>query len=228
MLRDVAIIFLLAIVASYAIKTYVARSFFIPSPSMEETLLVGDRVVVNRLQPTVFPLQRGDIIVFEDPGGWLGGGGPVSVNPLTRLVEEIGLVPTKSSEFLIKRVIGLPGDRVQCCDDHGRLSVNGVSIDEPYVHVPRGAPAVSLSHFSETVPDGSLWVMGDNRYNSADSRAHVNGPTRGFVPLSRVVGRAFVITWPLGRFGWLDDGAGAFRQVPNAAPARRTKRAQTL
>lgn len=228
MLRDVAIIFVLAIVASYAIKTYVARSFFIPSPSMEETLLVGDRVVVNRLQPAVFPLHRGDIIVFEDPGDWLGRGDPVSINLFARLAEEIGLVPTKSSEFLIKRVIGLPGDRVQCCDEHGRLSVNGVSIDEPYVQVPDGATAVSSSEFSETVPDGSLWVMGDNRYHSADSRAHTSGPTRGFVPLSRVVGRAFVVTWPLGRFGWLDDGGGAFRQVPNEAAARRTKRTQTL
>jgi len=186
-LRDLAIIVVLALLASFLVKAFLVRSFFIPSESMEDTLLVGDRVLVNELVPEVVGLHRGDVVVFRDPGGWLGAG---------------------QGDDLIKRVIGLPGDRVSCCGADGRLSVNGQPVDEPYVVTPAGTDRVSLQDFDVTVPDGQLWVMGDNRYESADSRAH------GTVSESDVVGRAFLTTWPVSRWAVLSRYADEWDVVP--------------
>ena len=180
-LRDLVVIVLIALLVSWGVRTFLVRSFFIPSASMEQTLLIGDRILVNELVPGVMDLHRGDVVVFEDPGGWLAAG---------------------EGDDLVKRVIGLPGDTVSCCDSEGRLRVNGEPLDEPYLNVPEGDPA-SLTPFDVTVPDGALWVMGDNRERSADSRSHVTGPYEGFVPLGHVVGRAMVVFWPLGRWAVL-------------------------
>ena len=180
-LRDLVVIVLVALLVSWGVRTFLVRSFFIPSASMEQTLLIGDRILVNELVPGVMDLHRGDVVVFEDPGGWLAAG---------------------EGDDLVKRVIGLPGDTVSCCDSEGRLRVNGEPLDEPYLNVPEGDPA-SLTPFDVTVPDGALWVMGDNRERSADSRSHVTGPYEGFVPLDHVVGRATVVFWPLGRWAVL-------------------------
>lgn len=215
--RDIAIIVLIALLASVLVKTYLVRSFSIPSASMEATLQRGDRVLVNELQPKVAPLARGDVVVFQDPGGWLPAGGPDSrpwpVQAARWAAEQVGILPTPGNEFLIKRIIGLPGDTVSCCSTDGKLRVNGVPIDEPYVKLPPGITRVSATDFEYTVPKDSLWVMGDNRYNSADSRAHTESATRGFVPYSDVVGRAFVITSPISRLAWLDDYPEVFAEA---------------
>ncbi|WP_439693724.1 signal peptidase I [Curtobacterium sp. SP.BCo] len=187
-LRDLVVIVVVALLASFLVKAYLVRSFYIPSASMENTLLIGDRVIVNELVPGVVPLRRGDVVVFQDPGGWLGPG---------------------QGDDLIKRVIGLPGDRVSCCDAQGRLSVNGHAVDEPYVVLQAGSDRVSLQDFSVTVPKGQLWVMGDNRYESADSRVH------GTVPESDVVGRAFLTTWPVSRWTVLSRYGDEWDGVPD-------------
>jgi signal peptidase I len=123
----------------------------------------------------------------------------------------VGLGAQDSNDHLIKRVIGLPGDTVECCNDFGQMSVNGVPLDEPYVNYPPGETRASAIDFSVTVPADSLWVMGDNRYNSKDSRYNGSTPSKGFVPMSDVVGRAFVISWPSDRWTWLGDYPEVFR-----------------
>ena len=217
-LRDVLVIFLAALLISFLIKTFLIRSFYIPSGSMENTLQINDRIIVNELVPDVVDVKRGDVVVFTDPGGWLEGTAPVTTasgNPLgdgvSWFLTLVGLGTQDSNDHLIKRVIGLPGDTVSCCNDFGQMSVNGVPLDEPYVTLPPGVDRVSGDDFSVTVPADSLWVMGDNRYNSKDSRYNGDTPSQGFVPMSDVVGRAFVISWPAARWTWLDDYPAVFR-----------------
>jgi signal peptidase I len=218
-LRDVLIILVAAILISFLIKTFLIRSFYIPSESMENTLLRNDRIIVNELQPKAFPLQRGDVVVFKDPGGWLEADStPVAdPNPVAGffdwLLSIVGLTAPDSNDHLIKRVIGLPGDHITCCNTFGQMSVNGTPLDEPYVDLPTGITAVSKDAFDVTVPKNSLWVMGDNRYNSADSRYNRDKPTHGFVPMDDVVGRAILITWPVDRWTWLDDYPLTFADV---------------
>jgi signal peptidase I len=222
-LRDVAIILVAAIIISWVIKTFLVRSFYIPSESMEDTLLVNDRIIVNLLEPDFFPISRGDVVVFRDPGGWLGR--PSSEEPFSAstavewVLSLVGLAAPDSDEHLIKRVIGLPGDTVTCCDEYGRMSINGVPIDETaYVVLPGDTERVSSDDFAVTVPEGRLWVMGDNRYRSADSRYNVDQPGEGFVPMENVVGRAIVITWPVERWGWLDNYPTVFGGVGGVEP----------
>jgi signal peptidase I len=220
-LRDVVIILLAAILISFLIKTFLIRSFYIPSPSMVHTLEVNDRIIVNELQPGAFPLQRGDVVVFKDPGGWLPPSTP-DTNPIDTVLSIVGLTAPDSNDHLIKRVIGLPGDHVTCCNSFGQMSVNGTPLNEPYVNLPTGITAVSRDPFDVTVPTGHLWVMGDNRYDSEDSRYHQNDPTRGFVPMDDVVGRAILITWPIDRWTWLDDYPLTFADVPAADKAPKS------
>jgi len=219
-LRDVLIILIAAILISFLIKTFLIRSFYIPSPSMEDTLDVNDRIIVNELQPKAFPLQRGDIVVFKDPGGWLPPTPPADTNPVSGFFDWtlsiVGLTAPDSNDHLIKRVIGLPGDHVTCCNSFGQMSVNGTPLDEPYVKLPTGMTAVSSVKFDVVVPKNTLWVMGDNRYDSADSRYHQNDPGRGFVPMSDVVGRAVLITWPVDRWTSLSDYPLTFADVGKA------------
>ena len=216
-IRDILIIFVVAVLVSFLIKTFVVRSFYIPSASMENTLQINDRIIVNELEPNLVPIEHGDVVVFRDPGGWLPPSVPTNQNPIAAAWDAalsfVGLSAPDSNDHLIKRVIGLPGDHVTCCNALGQLSVNGVPLKEPYVLLPPGSQAVSGITFDVTVPKGSLWVMGDNRYNSADSRYHVNDPGKGFVPISNVVGRAFVISWPINRWSWLDNYPDVFRGV---------------
>jgi signal peptidase I len=215
-LRDLLIILVAALVISFLIKTFLIRSFYIPSESMEPTLVTNDRILVNELVPSLVPLQRGDVVVFRDPGGWLEHAFvPDTRSDAQKAVDEVlgfvGLAAPDSDEHLIKRIIGLPGDEVVCCDAFGHLSVNGVPLEEPYIVTDAATDAVP-THFDVTVPKGRLWVLGDNRYHSADSafqNANFN-ETQGFVPVDHVVGRAFVITWPTARWGFLDDYPGVF------------------
>lgn len=208
-IRDILLILLAALVISFLIKTFLIRSFYIPSGSMEDTLHINDRIIVNQLVPSPIGIERGDVVVFEDPGGWL----QPTIEPERTPFEEgadavlgfIGLTAPDSNDHLIKRVIGLPGDVVTCCNDFGLMSVNGQPIEEPYIMLPPGVTKVSAVDFTVTVPEGFLWVMGDNRYNSRDSRYNQDGPTHGFVPIDKVVGRALLISWPADRWALLDN-----------------------
>ncbi|TFB92630.1 signal peptidase I [Cryobacterium sp. HLT2-28] len=216
-LRDLLVIFVVALLISFLIKTFLIRSFYIPSGSMETTLLVNDRIIVNQLEPGLIPITRGDVVVFRDPGGWLLPQAPVQQNPIVAGVDwvlsVVGLSAPDSNDHLIKRVIGLPGDHVVCCNALGQMSVNDIPLSEPYVNLPTGQTQVSKDAFDVDVPAKSLWVMGDNRYNSKDSRYNGDTPGKGFVPIENVVGRALVISWPLARWTWLDDYPEVFRGV---------------
>ncbi|WP_286218035.1 signal peptidase I [Paraoerskovia sediminicola] len=210
-LREVAIVLVSALLLSWLIKTFVVQAFYIPSESMEDTLIVDDRVMVSRSVPDLFDVNRGDIVVFKDPGGWLGPGYAPEKGPVADVLTWIGLLPQDSGEHLIKRVIGTPGDHVTCCDDSGRVEVNGVGIDETYIR-PGSEP--SEIEFDATVPDGMLFVMGDNRQHSADSRYNTGNPGGGFVPMDNVVGSAFVLVWPFDRFTLLRNPGDVFADVP--------------
>ena len=212
-LKDVVIIVVAALLISFVVKTFLFRSFYIPSESMLDTLHVNDRIIVNELVPDVFPLEHGDVVVFSDPGGWLNLAPRESPDLVTAAIDLVGSVVgfggSDSEDHLVKRVIGLPGDHVECCDATGHLLVNGEPVEEPYIDI-RDHDAASGMEFDVTVPDDSLWVMGDNRYNSADSRYNQDKPGRGFVPLDKVVGRAVVISWPFDRWTWLDNFSSNF------------------
>ncbi|MCU1571161.1 MAG: signal peptidase [Naasia sp.] len=216
-LRDVLVILVVAVLASFLIKTFLIRSFYIPSASMENTLEVDDRIIVNQLSPDLIPLTHGDVVVFRDPGGWLPPQEAVQQSPVAAAVDWllsiVGLSAPDSNDHLIKRVIGLPGDEVSCCNALGQMSVNDVPLTEPYIKVPSGVAKVSDLDFDVTVPEGYLWVMGDNRYNSRDSRYNTDKPGGGFVPIGNVVGRALVVSWPISRWAWLDDYPDTFRGV---------------
>lgn len=218
--RDLLIIFLVAVLASFLIKTFLIRSFYIPSASMQNTLEVDDRIIVNQLTPELMPLSHGDVVVFRDPGGWLPPQAVVEQPPLVAaldwLLSVVGLSAPDSNDHLIKRVIGMPGDEVVCCNALGQMTVNGIPLDEPYARLPDGITRVSEIDFEVTVPDGYLWVMGDNRYNSRDSRYNTDKPGNGFVPIDNVVGRALVISWPISRWTWLDDYPDTFGDVEEA------------
>ena len=216
-LRDLAVIVVVAVLASFLIKTFLVRSFYIPSESMQNTLQVGDRILVNELVPGFSPLQRGDVIVFRDPGGWLQET-PRPARPPVAAAGEwvlslVGLSTDDSNDHLIKRVIGLPGDHVKCCNALGQVTVNGSPLEEPYV-VRSGETAASVDFNEVVVPPGRLWVMGDNRYRSGDSRYRRTTASRGFVPLTDVVGRAFVVSWPVSRWSYLTDYPDVFDGVP--------------
>lgn len=220
-IRDIVLIFLAAIVISVGIKTFLIRSFYIPSGSMQDTLQIDDRIIVNELVPNVVPLQHGDVVVFRDPGGWLAPRTPEPQNPVLAsidwLLSIVGLSAPDSNDHLIKRVIGLPGDTVDCCNAFGQMSVNGVPLNEPYLKLPPGVTKVSSDDFTVTVPKKSLWVMGDNRYDSKDSRYNRQQPGNGFVPIDNVVGRAFLISWPVGHWSWLDNYPTVFSGTQDKA-----------
>jgi signal peptidase I len=213
---EVLVVVSMALVLALVIKTFLLQAFFIPSESMENTLLVGDRVLVNKLVPGVMDLHRGDVIVFRDPGGWLTPEAPVDEGPVRNAIRSsltfIGLLPQDSGEHLIKRVIGLPEDVVACCDAQGKITVNGAAIEEPYLF-PGNAP--STLDFSVKVPENRLWVMGDHRAVSEDSRYH---PTlqQGTISMDDVVGKAFVIVWPMGRAGSVASAGAAFDNSPDS------------
>lgn len=218
-LRDIVVIFVVALLVSVLIKTFLIRSFYIPSESMSDTLIENDRIIVNQLTPGLIELEHGDVVVFEDPGNWLQPVPPPDQNPIESTVDGllslVGLSAPDSNDHLIKRVLGLPGDHVVCCNELGQMTVNDVPLDEPYVTLPEGTAAVSKDDFDITVPTDSLWVMGDNRYNSKDSRYQRDTPSEGFVPIDTVVGRAMLISWPVARWEWLENYPSTFRGVEN-------------
>jgi len=219
-LRDVLVIILIAALVSFVVKSFVVRSFYIPSGSMERTLLVNDRILVDELTPRWAGYERGDVVVFQDPGGWLPSvpqtpARPPLIEAIDWVLTFIGISATDSQDHLVKRVIGMPGDHVVCCNALGQVTVNGAPIDElSYLNLPKGDTAASNADFDVTVPEDAIWVMGDNRDRSQDSRAHQDLPSKGFVPLENVVGRAFLTTWPLDRLGLIDTHDDVYRDVP--------------
>ncbi len=211
---DLLSIVAVALVLSLLVKTFLIRSFFIPSDSMNNTLVQQDRIIVNELVPNVVPLNRGDVVVFRDPGDWLG---PITTKPANAFaaatdwfLSAFGFTAPDSEQHLVKRVIGLPGDHIVCTAVSAKLQINGHTLTEPYL-APASDPCGVI--FDVTVPKGKLWVMGDNRNNSADSRYHQDLPSKGFVDQKYVVGRAFVLSWPFPHFKWLDNYPNVFKDV---------------
>jgi signal peptidase I len=194
--QETALLLVLALVLAVGIKTFLMQAFYIPSASMDDTLVQNDRILVEK--PSYWgggSPHRGDVVVFSDPGGWLdaqetqGSGGP-----LGRVLEKVGLYPTGG--HLVKRVIGVGGDEVKCCDAQGRITVNTVPLNEKSYLKPGEKP--SLTNFDVTVKPGYLWVQGDNRSDSYDSRGHLGDPGGGQVPADDVVGKVFAVVWPFG------------------------------
>ncbi|WP_445396400.1 signal peptidase I [Streptomyces sp. LE64] len=227
-LREIPLLLGAAALIALVLKTFLVQAFVIPSGSMEQTIRIGDRVLVDKLTPWFGGTpERGDVVVFEDPGGWLADEAPppdddpVVVKQVKRALGWIGLLPSSDQQDLIKRVVAIGGDTVVCCDADGRITVNGAPLDEPYVK-PGNKP--SEMTFEVKVPPGRLWVMGDHRANSADSRYHRAGPGDGTIPQESVVGRALVIAWPVGNWRRLAE-PGAFASVPDPPAASGGDRA---
>ena len=212
---DLVVVIGAALVLSLLIKTFLIRSFFIPSGSMLETLQIDDRIIVNQLTPALYPIERGDIVVFKDPGGWLGPDVSEPTDPLVVSVDwflsAFGITAPDSKQHLVKRVIGIAGDQIICCDADGKLTINDVPISESYLSAGQEPSAIE---FDVKVPAGSLWVMGDNRGNSEDSRFHGDLPSKGFVSTEWVVGRAIIISWPFENWAWLDNYPDVFKNIP--------------
>jgi len=193
---ETIVLLVLALLVSAIVKTFFIQMFFVPSGSMRPLFVEDDRILVEKISYWTGDVQRGDVVVFDDPGGqWLGAEGTAVLTPVQKLLSEVGLYPTGG--HLVKRVIGIGGDRVSCCDQKGRVMVNGVPLDEKAYISPGSAP--SDRPFNVTVPKGRLWVMGDNRSNSEDSRFHQELPGGGTVPEEDVVGKVWAIVWPLDR-----------------------------
>jgi signal peptidase I len=183
----------MALVLAVVIKALFMQAFYIPSGSMNDTLVLDDRILVQKVSYWSGEPERGDIVVFSDPGGWLGPGEVRTADsPVARGLEMFGLFPTGG--HLVKRVIGVGGDRVVCCDKEGRITVNGVPLHEQSYLAEGEKP--SLIEFDVKVAEGYLWVQGDNRSNSADSRVHLGDPGGGFIPVDDVVGKVFMVVWP--------------------------------
>jgi signal peptidase I len=207
-LRETVIVITLSLVIATLVRIFLVQAFLIPSTSMQDTLLVGDRVLVSKLTTRFGEVGRGDVVVFSDPNGWLTAPPADGTGPgawLRSGLQFVGVLPDDSEGHLIKRVVAVGGDTVMCCDDDGRIVVNDVPVDESaYLH---SGDVPSAQQFEVDVPEGELFVMGDHRSNSGDSRVH------GTVPEDRVVGRAFVVAWPFSRWSGISDG-DSFAHVP--------------
>jgi signal peptidase I len=230
--KELPFLVIIALVLAVLIKTFLVQAFYIPSASMEDTLQGGpeypggpssghpyDRVLVNKLVYDFRDPHRGEIIVFKKPPGWPAEGASATPsNPILRFFHNvgsaIGVAPSGGSDF-IKRVIGIPGDHVACCNSANQVTVNGHALNEPYIDLTIGNPSqrgAAFTSFNRTVPPGQLFVMGDHRDDSADSRAH------GFVPIKDVIGRAFVVIWPVSDWKTLPVPS-TFKQAGLAASA---------
>ena len=198
--REFPILVVIALLLAVIIKTYAIQAFFIPSGSMENTLEINDRVLVNKLVYDVRGIHRGDIVVFNGDGSWDPGTAPRDTNFVVKFAQGFASMFGfgHPGDILIKRVIGLPGDKVACCDAQGRVTVNSVPLTEQSYLYPGDAP--SEIRFNIVVPPGRLWVMGDHRLISDDSRNHLGQPGGGTIPENAVIGRAFVIIWPISRW----------------------------
>lgn len=204
--RELPILLGAAIVVAILVRTFVLQTYYVPSPSMEHTLNINDRVLVNKLAYDFRDPHRGEVIVFTSPLDWR---------------------QAANETVFVKRVIGVPGDHVVCCDAQGRITINGVALNEPYLNQDgnkNGAAKQpsSPTSFDVVVPAGRLWVLGDNRFDSADSEQHYSSqrdPVEATIPIKSVIGRAFVLFWPVGRATWLSVPS-TFDHIPNVAPPK--------
>jgi signal peptidase I len=211
--RELPLLVAVALILALLIKAFAVQAFRIPSGSMEDTLLIGDRVLVNKVVYDFRGIDRGDIVVFSGQGSWdqsVASAPSESVIPRVYhdVLRWVGL-ETDGTDY-VKRVIGLPGDHVACCNADGQITVNGVPLHESAYLYPGSNP--SLQEFKIVVPQGRLWVMGDHRADSADSRYHMDGPGDGTIPIKEVVGRAFVVIWPPSQLRTLPI-PGTFKQA---------------
>ncbi len=217
-LLEVGMVIGIAVLISALVKTFLWQPFEIPSESMANTLIPKDRILVNKLADSEEDLIRGDVVVFVDPGGWLSGVDFPEYSGIRKTLQNIGssvgILPANSGKHLVKRIIGMPGDKVVCCNVNQRLEINGVEIVEDYLH-----PGVRASEeeFSVVVPPGHVWLMGDNRPNSKDARYHQTVSNFGFVPIENIEGRAFLRLYPFSRFEFLKDYGYVFSKVKPAA-----------
>ncbi len=212
LIRELPVLLLVAFVLALIVKTFFVQAFFIPSGSMEQTLhgcpgCTGDRVLVNKVPYWFGEPEPGDVVVFKgpdtwtpevtvsEPGNWLGGA-------LLWLGRAVGVAPPSEDDF-VKRVIATGGQTVECCDAEGRVMVDGEALDEPYVF--ENNPIEQRAFAEVVVPEGRLWVMGDHRSASADSREHVGDRYSGTVGVEDVIGKAALVVWPVGRFGVVDS-----------------------
>ncbi|MFE9374870.1 signal peptidase I [Streptomyces sp. NPDC006711] len=203
--KELPILIGVALVLALLIKTFLVQAFSIPSESMQNTLQPGDRVLVDKLTPWFgSEPARGEVVVFHDPDNWLQDEPTSPQNVVQKALSFIGILPSADEHDLIKRVIGVAGDTVEC-KGTGPLTVNGKPLVEPYVYAGNTPCSADQGggQFKVTVPKGKMWVMGDHRQNSADSRYHQQDKNHGLVPVDKAVGRAFVIGWPVTRWATL-------------------------
>ncbi len=215
-LREIAIVVVTALVISAVVRTFLLQAFWVPSGSMEQTLVRGDRILVWK--PSVDP-GHGDVVVFKDPADWLADPVPVGGvrGALGQLAAFVGILPSNSGDDLVKRVIGVGGDTIECCSPGGQIIRNGEPLDEPYLYP--GEPTDQVI-FRVEVPEGRLFVMGDHRGDSADSRFHLE-TDEGTVPVDNVVGTAEVIMWPISRWATLPTYADEQAAMPTGGTGTR-------
>ncbi|MEU9202539.1 signal peptidase I [Streptomyces sp. NPDC048332] len=226
--KEIPLLITVALLIALVLKTFLVQAFVIPSGSMEQTIRIGDRVLVDKLTPWFGSKpERGDVVVFKNPSDWPPPNpveapkeSPVVIKQVKEVLTFIGLLPSDDEQDLIKRVVAVGGDTVKCCEQDGRLIVNGMAIDEPYIY-PGDSP--STIKFEVKVPAGRIFVMGDHRSNSADSRFHLDKTGDGTVSEDAVVGRAVVIAWPFGHWRELEERS-AFSSVPDAGAAAAAPR----
>ena len=196
-LRETGIIVVSALVLSALVRAFLVQAFYVPSASMEDTLLISDRIIASKITTTMSGVSRGEVVVFKDPGDWLDEPPPPPAGfrgVLRQGLTFVGLLPSDTGQDLVKRVIGVEGDRIACCDADGRIVLNGVPLVEDYIIGP-----TDQVRFDLVVPDDSVFVMGDNRGNSRDSRFHLE-ENDGGVPVGNVVGRVVLVVWPIKSF----------------------------
>ena len=197
LLKELPFLVVVALVASLLIKSFLVQFFYIPSGSMENTLQIKDRVAVNKIPFISKSIDRGDIVVFRDPDNWLPEIVDYDTNKYLSIVKSalvaVGVLPNPAKQYLVKRVIGVAGDRIVCCTKNDKLTINGVEVDEPYIFAGNKPSEMT---FDVTVPEGKIWVMGDHRGASADSRYHQEDINKGFIPISKVSGRVVAVIWP--------------------------------
>ena len=206
LLREFPILIIVALAVSIVLKTFLVQFFYIPSGSMENTLQINDRVAVNKVPFIGKSIKRGDVVVFRDPDNWLPEPYVGDQNKFIAKIKDgfvaVGVLPNPAKQYLVKRVIGVAGDKVECCSKDKKLMINGVEIDEPYIFAGNTA---SDTNFNVTVPAGKVWVMGDHRGASADSRFHQDDINNGMVPNSKITGKVVGIIWPIKHLGIVDS-----------------------
>ncbi len=223
--KELPLLIGIALLLALLIKTFLVQAFSIPSDSMQNTLQRGDRVLVDKLTPWFgSEPERGEVVVFHDPGGWLENTATPDPNVVQKFLSFIGLMPSAEEKDLIKRVIAVGGDTVEC-KKNGPVTVNGKALDEKSYIFPGDTPCNDEPFGPLKVPDGRIWVMGDHRQNSLDSRYHQELPGEGTVSNDEVVGRAVVVAWPLDRWSTLpvpdtfdQAGLNAAAAAMSAAP----------